>query len=221
MGSILRRPEDLGLESGSVILTFDDGPVGEGRTAALLDLLARHEIRAGFCVIGQEVERQPELCRRIHEEGHLLINHGYLHISPMALSEPELAADMERCDAAIGQAIGQQDYRSAWFRPPGGILNERVERVLAQTERTIYPITCFGWDIFPMLGNQWRIATILKADLKKQRTGVYILHECIYPLFPTAPRVVGRCPWLLPVVEEFIAEVRRQGAEFVGPERLA
>ena len=221
MGSILRRPKDLGLESGSVILTFDDGPVGEGRTAALLDLLARHEIRAGFCVIGQEVERHPELCRRIHEEGHLLINHGYLHVSPMAMSEPELAADMERCDAAIGQAIGQHDYRSAWFRPPGGILNERVERVLAQTKRMIYPITCFTWDIFPMPGNQWRIATILRADLKNQRTGVYILHECIYPLLPASPRVVGRCPWLLPVVEEFIAEVGRQGARFVGPEWLA
>ena len=139
----------------------------------------------------------------------------------MALSEIELAHDMEQCDAAIAQTIGRPDYRSRWFRPPGGILNERVERVLAQTNRTVYPITCFAWDIFPMPANQWRITSALRADLKKQKAGVYILHECIYPLFPSAPQVVGQCPWLFPVVTEFIAEVRRQGAEFVNPAHIS
>jgi peptidoglycan/xylan/chitin deacetylase (PgdA/CDA1 family) len=187
----------------------------------LLDLLAKEGIRAGFCVIGREAERHPKLCRRIHEEGHLLVNHGYRHVSPMALSEIELANDMDQCDAAISQALGQADYRSPWFRPPGGILTEGLERVLAQTKRAVYPITCFAWDIFPMPANQWRISTALRADLKKQKAGVYILHECIYPILPAAPQTIGRCPWLLPVVEEFIAEVRRQGADFVDPERVS
>jgi len=223
MGSILRRPEDLGLESGSVILTFDDGPVGEGRTEALLDLLSRHNVRAGFCVIGQEVERQPDLCRRIHEAGHLLVNHSFVHLSPMALSEAELMADIERCDAAIGAALNDPGYRSRWYRPPGGILTQTVERVLVRTGKSVYPITSFAWDIFPFPGNQWRIAASLRDDLKRQRAGVYILHEWIYPMMaPPAgqPLKPGPCPWLLPVVEGFIAEVQRQGGAFVEPDRL-
>lgn len=222
-GSILRRSEDLGLERGQVILTFDDGPAGAGRTEALLDLLDHHGIRAGFCVVGREVERRPEVCCRIEAGGHLLVNHSFAHVSPLSLTEEALAADLERCDAAIGKALGRDHYRSRWFRPPGGILSQGVQRVLARTGRDLYPITNFAWDIFPFPGNQWRIATSLRGDLKRCRAGVYILHEWIYPILASGPVPSvrpGDCPWLLPVVEGFIAEVKRQGAVFVEPDRL-
>lgn len=215
----MRRCEDVGLAKGQVILTFDDGPAGEGKTETLLDLLARHRIRAGFCVVGREVERRPDLCRRIHAEGHLLVNHSFDHVSPLSLTEAELTADIERCDAAIGRAIGNVEYRSRWFRPPGGIVNLGVERVLTRTARNLYPITFFAWDVFPIPGNCWRIGSAIRDNLRRNRAGMYILHEWIYPISatPTAP---GNCPWLIPVVEEIIATVRREGAEFVAPDQI-
>lgn len=222
-GSILRRWDDLGLDPGTVVLTFDDGPAGEGRTEALLDLLAQHRIRAGFCVIGRQVERHPDLCRRIRDAGHLLVNHSYAHTSPMALREAELTADMERCDAAIGSALGEPGYRSTWYRPPGGFLHQTLERVLVRTGRRLYPATFFAWDIFPFPGNRWRISTAIRNDLRRNRAGVYLLHEWIYPMLSAPGEIApvpGNCPWLLPVIEELIAEVRNQGAAFADPSGL-
>ena len=58
----------------AIYLTFDDGPHPE-HTAPLLDLLAEHDARASFFLIGQQIERHPELARRIAAEGHTLGNH--------------------------------------------------------------------------------------------------------------------------------------------------
>jgi len=217
-GSILRRHDVLGLAPGTVILTFDDGPVGEGRTEALLDLLGSHGIRAAFCVIGRLVERFPEVCRRIHAQGHLLVNHSYRHIHPMALSEADLLADIAQCDAVIGEALGIADYRSAWFRPPGGFWNQRLEQAVFRTGKAVYPVTHFAWDILALPGNQWRIAAMIRSDLKRHRAGIYVLHESIYPLTGEANPRTQSCPWMPPVVEEIIAEAERQGAKFVDPD---
>src|ERR1700743_576148 len=61
-----------------VALTFDDGPTA-GATDRVLDLLADLNVRAAFFVIGRNVEREPDLLRRIDAEGHLIGNHTYDH----------------------------------------------------------------------------------------------------------------------------------------------
>src|SRR5687768_16454166 len=57
----------------SVALTFDDRP-GPG-TAAILDILKEHQVKATFFVIGSKAEKEPALIQRIQNEGHLLGNH--------------------------------------------------------------------------------------------------------------------------------------------------
>jgi peptidoglycan/xylan/chitin deacetylase (PgdA/CDA1 family) len=59
-------------------LTFDDGPDPE-HTPPLLDLLAEHGVKASFFLIGEKIEKHPELVRRIVAEGHLVGNHSYSH----------------------------------------------------------------------------------------------------------------------------------------------
>jgi peptidoglycan-N-acetylglucosamine deacetylase len=69
-------------ESGrqDVALTFDAGE-GAGYTDEILDLLSERGIKASFGVTGQWAEQNPELIRRIVDEGHMLINHTYDHRS--------------------------------------------------------------------------------------------------------------------------------------------
>src|SRR2546421_11420717 len=57
----------------AVALTFDDGP-GED-TAAILDVLAEYDVKATFFVLGRQVERFPEIARRIVRDGHESGNH--------------------------------------------------------------------------------------------------------------------------------------------------
>ncbi|MCY1691279.1 polysaccharide deacetylase family protein [Exiguobacterium sp. SL14] len=66
------------LDSRYVALTFDDGP-DPVYTAELLDLLQQEGIQATFFVVGHKAEAHPDIIRRIHEEGHQLGIHNYVH----------------------------------------------------------------------------------------------------------------------------------------------
>jgi len=68
-----RRPGELGL-------TFDDGP-NPAWTPQLLDLLASHEVKATFFLVGKFAQAEPELVRRIQSAGHLIGNHSWSHPS--------------------------------------------------------------------------------------------------------------------------------------------
>ena len=72
-----------------VAITFDDGPHPEG-TPAVLEILAAAGACATFFVIGEQVQRRPELVRRILAGGHGLALHGYQHRLQVRLTVAEL-----------------------------------------------------------------------------------------------------------------------------------
>ena len=83
----------------------------------ILDLLQRRGIRATFCVPGHTARAYPGLARRIHEEGHELVHHGWVHENP---------ADFDRegrggtSSWAWRRSIGPRAFaRKATARPPG------------------------------------------------------------------------------------------------------
>jgi len=109
-------------------LTFDDGP-NPAVTPELLDLLERHEVRATFFVTGDHVRAFPELTKEIAERGHTIGNHTDTHRRLVFSSAARIAAELDRCDDAIAQAIGG---KPRWMRPPfgfrGPLLNGAVRR---------------------------------------------------------------------------------------------
>jgi peptidoglycan-N-acetylglucosamine deacetylase len=122
-GRTVRRTGD----TGSIALTFDDGP-NPAVTPALLDLLAGHSVRATFFVIGEHVRAFPELAREIVLRGHVIGNHTDTHPALLLLSGRKISEQLARCDEAIGAAT-QKTAR--WMRPPYGfrspLLNGLVE----------------------------------------------------------------------------------------------
>jgi len=106
----------LPASAGGVALTFDDGPhpVWTPRT---LDMLAEAGVRATFFLIGREVEKHPEVVRRIVAEGHAVGGHSYDHTVITAQSPEQLVADLARCRDVISEATGT---RTCLFRPPKG-----------------------------------------------------------------------------------------------------
>jgi peptidoglycan/xylan/chitin deacetylase (PgdA/CDA1 family) len=99
-----------------VALTFDDGPDPEF-TPKVLDMLARQKVKATFFVIGRNVTRFPELCKRIADEGHGLGGHTFDHLEIPTLSPAELTRELETCRGAIRDAA---KVDSKLFRPPRG-----------------------------------------------------------------------------------------------------
>ncbi|WP_152648032.1 polysaccharide deacetylase family protein [Demequina sediminicola] len=109
-----------------IALTFDDGPV-EG-TNALLDVLASRGVKATFFMVGTNVEANPDVVARIHNEGHALGNHTMDHPQLTRLDEASIRDEIESTNDLIEAATGE---RSVLLRPPYGATNDTVSAVAA------------------------------------------------------------------------------------------
>ena len=165
----LGLPRDVPGASG-VALTFDDGPHPEG-TPAILDVLARAGARATFFVIGEQVQRRPELVVRIAEAGHLVGLHGYRHRLQARLSAEQVREDIARGIVTLEQILGTGP---AWHRPPYGIYSPAgLEAVRGAG---LNPLLWSRW------GKDWRRFTtpgrIASRSLKAVLPGdVILLHD--------------------------------------------
>ena len=108
--------------SGDVsALTFDDGP-NPGTTPALLDFLAEHEIKAVFCVIGQNIQADggAAILRRIVADGHVLCNHSTGYADMGSWTEEQVRADLVANMGIIRDALGDPNQKIPFWRAPNG-----------------------------------------------------------------------------------------------------
>lgn len=112
---ILTRLPD---RANGVVLTFDDGPSPE-TTPQILDILGAANVRAAFFVLGEAVDRRPDLLRRIAAEGHQVAVHGCRHRPFVLLSPGQIRAEVDGTRAAIARACPGLIV-THWVRPPHG-----------------------------------------------------------------------------------------------------
>lgn len=147
-----------------VALTFDDGPHPEG-TPAVLDVLARAGARATFFVIGEQVERRPELVGRILAGGHAVALHGYRHRLQLRLSPAQVTDDLARGVAAVQEARGGGGGEGLrWHRPPYGIYSPAGLR--AARGEGLAPLLWSRW------GRDWRKFTTPVRIMRRATRGV-------------------------------------------------
>lgn len=101
----------------AVALTFDDGP--SDHTAAVLDVLARHQVRASFFVVGRNAHHRPRLVARIVDEGHAIASHSWSHPDPWTLSVPAMYREIRDGRRAVEDVVGRA---VPLYRPPHGHL---------------------------------------------------------------------------------------------------
>ncbi len=104
--------------SNTVALTFDDGPSQEV-TPLILDLLRSHGLRATFFVLGEAVDRHPDLLRRIAAEGHSIGIHAYTHQPFVLQNRRAVRTEIKRTEEAIRRACPDAKI-VPWVRPPHG-----------------------------------------------------------------------------------------------------
>ncbi len=114
-------------ERGFGALTFDDGP--SPWTIEILDLLAEHEARATFFVLGANIAGHESALRRAVAKGHQLGLHSWSHRRLNELSSAELSNEMLTTQAAIENATG---VVARIWRPPYFEADERVRLALAE-----------------------------------------------------------------------------------------
>ncbi len=128
---MMQYPETLPLDEHEVVLTFDDGPLPPYTTRAL-DLLASECVKATFFLVGRMAKAYPDTVRQIHAAGHSIGTHSNSHPFTFDRMTPERAdTEVEGGIAAVAAALGDRDAVAPFFRIPGLMRSDTVERYLA------------------------------------------------------------------------------------------
>ncbi len=123
----------------AVYLTFDDGP--GPNTEALLQVLKENNAKATFFLTGVQVEKFPELVKKISDAGHEVGLHSYSHnYQQIYASKEAFFEDFDKVEALVKKQTGKQP---TMFRFPGGsnnaYLNTDVRKqIIAELDRRGY-----------------------------------------------------------------------------------
>ncbi|NSA00651.1 peptidoglycan-N-acetylmuramic acid deacetylase [Clostridium beijerinckii] len=109
----------LGDTSKKVLyLTFDEG-YENGNTGKILDILKEYKVPAAFFVVKPYIDTQPELIKRMVDEGHVVGNHTVHHPSMAQIRDKEkFEAEFTGVENAFKELTGQDMPK--FFRPPMG-----------------------------------------------------------------------------------------------------
>jgi peptidoglycan/xylan/chitin deacetylase (PgdA/CDA1 family) len=161
----------VGLDRGSqqIALTYDDGP-NDPHTLRLLEVLAKHEAKATFFLIGRYVQQRPDIVREIVKAGHRVGNHTFSHPLLIFKSAAEIRKELSECHAALSDAVGEH---SNLFRPPFGGRRPAVLRMARELglEPVMWNVTGYDWDA--------PSAAVIEQKVTKQIRGgdVILLHD--------------------------------------------
>ncbi len=161
------RRETAGAAEGSCIaLTFDDGP-HPVYTPMLLDGLKERGVKASFFLLGDSIDGNEELVKRMAEEGHLIGNHTFSHVRISKISTEEAVREIEETNEKLRNIVGEMPE---YVRPPYGEWTEELGERLSME-----PVF---WDVDPL---DWKVldsAAVVNHVVKNCGDGsIVLLHD--------------------------------------------
>lgn len=105
-----------------IYMTFDGG-YENGNLPAILDALKKHNVSATFFVVGNFLRDEPDLVKRMVEEGHTVGNHTYTHPDMSKISSMEnFSKELQEVEKLYHEITGQP--MTKFYRPPQGKYSE-------------------------------------------------------------------------------------------------
>ena len=174
LGSFQYR-ESLPLNDKEVVITFDDGPLPP-YSSRILDILARECVKATFFMVGRMATSFPKLVRRTYEEGHTLANHSQSHpFNFHTMSVLDASREIDSGFASIGAAVGDPAKVAPFFRFPGLLRQDSVERYLASKQVMSWSVDFMADDWTRI--NSREIVRRALARLEAKGKGILPLHD--------------------------------------------
>jgi peptidoglycan/xylan/chitin deacetylase (PgdA/CDA1 family) len=164
-----------GDDPGQIALTFDDGP-NDAATLQLLEVLARHEVRATFFAMGSFARLRPEIVRAVAAAGHLLGNHTMSH--PRLSMEPtaRVRQELMNCSAVLEDIAG---VAVRYFRPPFGARRPVVLRIARELGLTpvLWNVTGYDWNPIGVDGILAKLDAGIARNRGRGRASNLLLHD--------------------------------------------
>ncbi len=192
--------------SKQLALTFDDGP-NDPHTLKLLEVLAKHSVRATFLMIGRYVEQRPDIARAVAQAGHVIGNHTFTHPLLIFKSVAQTRTELLDCRSALQDAIGEH---SKLFRPPFGGRRPATLRIAQELglQTVMWNVTGYDWTAPPAVAIETKVASQIRGG------DVILLHD-------GGHRAMGADrAQTVTATENLIRQYRNQGYEFVTVEEM-
>ena len=155
-----------------IYLTFDDGPTPE-ITEWTLQQLKKHNAKATFFCIGDNIRKYPEIFKKVIEEGHSIGNHTFNHLNGWKTSKKEYLENAKKCQSAISN---QQSAISVLFRAPYGKIKPSQFRELRKLGYKIIMWDIISYDFDAKISKE----KCLENVLKNVKSGsIIVFHDSI------------------------------------------
>ena len=136
----------------NIWLTFDDGPTPEV-TPFILNILKKVDLKATFFLVGEQIDRYPELFNQIINEGHKIANHSYSHINSWKSKNSVYLNDIEKCQKFMPE--------NKLFRPPyGKITPLQIMRLKKKYQIILWDV--LSWDFSLSISSEKVKQNVLK-----------------------------------------------------------
>jgi peptidoglycan/xylan/chitin deacetylase (PgdA/CDA1 family) len=221
--TISQSMEKTNLPERTVVLTFDDGPnAHEDTTARLLDVLAKYQVHAMFALLGENAARNPELVRRIHDEGHIIVNHGFSDKFVIRMKADEFETNLILGEEAIVSALGE-NLSPLLYRPQGGFYNKTLRNIWESRGYTLIPSNIRVYDAAKNASSKDRIIQTILEAVDARKGGVVLLHDAreswqlAEKKLAGDPEGVFNRSWIPEAVEELILKLLERGYRISSP----
>ena len=146
----------------AVYLTFDDGPIPEV-TPKVLEILDRYGVKATFFMVGENIDKHPEVFEQVVKAGHSIGNHTYNHMKGWKVSTAEYIANVQKWEEAVKRQSPITINQSPLFRPPYGRTWIWQRKAVKRLGYEIYL-----WDVLTRDYNPHRTPEAMLAQIKRQ-----------------------------------------------------
>ena len=172
--------------SNKIYLTFDDGP-HPSITPFVLDQLKQYGASATFFCVGSNVEKYPEVYKRILIEGHAVGNHTYQHLNGWSTSDKEYIEDITKAAALIDSRL---------FRPPYGRISRfQAAQLMDKLQYKIIMWTLLSGDFDPAISPEKCVTNVMK---RADDGAIIVFHD--------SEKANDRMKFALPIVLKELTE---------------
>jgi peptidoglycan/xylan/chitin deacetylase (PgdA/CDA1 family) len=144
---------NIGSQEKTLYLTFDDGPTPE-ITEWVLACLNKHQAKATFFCIGENIEQHPEIFQNIVINGHAIGNHTFSHLKGWKTKTKDYVENTRLCDRILKIQIQKSEIANQkssiinLFRPPYGRMKPKQAKLLIDDgfQIVMWSILSVDWD---------------------------------------------------------------------------
>ena len=176
--------------TNSIWLTFDDGP-SEEATPFILNVLKEENIKATFFLVGEQIEKNPLLIKKIMADGHKVANHSFSHKNGWMTKNSNYFDDIEKCQKLLP--------KNKLFRPPYGKLNPIQINYLKKKYKIIL------WDVL-----SWDFSLNITPKKIKRHVLKNTISGSILVFHNNNKSIKN----LKPILKEIIQELKNKGFKF-------